>query len=312
MVSPLKLNEMRSVRAVANANFSISRTAEMLHASQPGISRHVLEVEQAMKVDLFLRRKNRLTGLTPAGALLLPLIDRILNDIDDLDRIAGQFAQGNSGSLSVATSHTHARYLLPPAIQSFIREFPSVDLRLRQGYVNQIAEWVNTGAADLSVSAAPLTPFPDLSFLPFSELHRVVLAPSGHPILSVRKPSLRELATWPIITYEREFVAHAEIMGAFKRARLNPRIVLSTGDTDIMKTYTLCGLGIAIVADHAFDEKLDPGLSAIDVRGLFPSTPLYVGIKRGRPLSTHAVRFIELIDPKLANKVAPVVRIDRE
>ena len=177
----MKLTEMRSVREVAKMGFSISRTAETLHASQPGISRHVIEVEEALGVTLFARRKNRLVGLTPAGTVLLPLIDRILNDVDDLERIAGQSPTGESGGLVVATSHTHARYMLPQVIQQFIREFPKADLRIRQGYVNQIAEWVNTGQADVSVSAAPIQPFPKLEFHRFSERHRIVLAPKGHP-----------------------------------------------------------------------------------------------------------------------------------
>jgi LysR family cys regulon transcriptional activator len=298
----MKLTEMRSVREVAKTGFSISRTAETLHASQPGISRHVIEVEEALGVTLFVRRKNRLVGLTPAGTVLLPLIDRILNDVDDLERIAGQFATGESGGLVVATSHTHARYMLPQVIQQFIREFPKADLRIRQGYVNQIAEWVNTGQADVSVSATPIQPFPELEFHRFSEMHRIVLAPKGHPLLSKNRLSLQELAKWPVITYEREYIAYADIMGAFQKAQLEPRVVLSTGDTDIMKIYAQCGLGIAIVADHAFDPSLDTELAEVpQARALFPITPRYVGVKRGRPLSVQALRFIELVSPALGS-----------
>ncbi|MCD6674011.1 MAG: LysR substrate-binding domain-containing protein [Burkholderiaceae bacterium] len=295
----MKLNEMRSVRAVAGKSFSISRTAEALHISQPGISRHVIEVEEALGVTLFLRRKNRLVGLTPAGKVLMPLIERILNGVDDLQRIASQFARGESGGLTVATSHTHARYLLPAIIQQFIREFPNADLRIRQGYVNQIAEWIDAGQADVAVSAAPIRSFPELEFHRFSEMHRIVLTPKGHPLLSLARPTLRDLANWPIVTYEREYIAYADIMGAFRKAQLEPRIALSTGDTDIMKSYVQCGLGIAIVADRAFDSRLDKHLAKVDVRRLFPSTPEYVGVKRGRPLSVQALRFIELVAPAL-------------
>jgi LysR family cys regulon transcriptional activator len=203
----------------------------------------------------------------------------------------------------VATSHTHARYLLPPVIERFIREFPKVALRLRQGFVSQIADWVNTGEADLSVSAAPSNAYPDVSFHPYRELHRVVLAPGNHPLLKLERPTLRDIAAWPIITYDREFAAHTQILRAFEAERLNPNIALSTSDTDVMKTYAMCGLGVAIVADSAFDPKLDKGLRAIDVRHLFPSTMVHIGVKRHSLLSVHALRFIELVSPKLRARV---------
>ncbi len=299
----MKPHELRSVSAVAASAFSVTRAAKQRHTSQPGISRHLLEAESALGVDLFVRRSNRLVGLTPAGQALLPLIDRALHQFDDLKRIARRYASGESGSLSVATSHTHARYLLPSIIGGFIREFPSVALQLRQGFVNQIAGWVSSGEADLSVSAAPPEVSPDLVFHPFRELHRVVLAPAGHPLLKTRRPALRDIADWPIITYDREFAAHEQIMRTFEAARLKPVIALRTSDTDVMKTYALCGLGVAIVADSAFDPKLDKRLRAIDARHLFPSTTVHIGLRRHSPMSAHALRFIELVAPELGKKL---------
>lgn len=295
----MTLVELRSVWAVGQTGFSISRTAELLHASQPGISRHVIEVEESLDVRLFVRNKNRLVGLTPTGELLLPLIGRILGDVDDLKRIAAKHASGENGSLSVATSHTHARYILPQVIQDFIAEFPKIELHIRQGHVNHIAEWVNNGEADVSVAAAPVQTFPDIAFHRFGELSRIALVPVGHPLLAHKRPTLRDLASWPIITYERSFVAYADIMGAFHQAHLEPRVVLSTSDTDVMKIYVKSGLGIALVADHAFDAKLDTGLVALNVRRLFPATPMFIGVKKGRPLSSQALRFIELVAPEL-------------
>lgn len=296
----MTLNELRSVWMVGQTGFSISRTAEVLHASQPGISRHVIDVEEALGVVLFVRRKNRLVGLTPAGEVLLPLIGRVLGDVDDLKRIAVQHAAGERGRLTVATSHTHARYLLPSILQAFIGEFPKVDLRIRQGYVNQIAHWVNTGEADVSISAAPTEPFPDLAFRRFDEIHRIVLAPAGHPLLALKRPTLRDIAEWPVITYESESVAYADIMGAFRRKHLEPRLVLGTGDTAVMKMYVQCGLGIAIVAHQAFDPAVDQGLAEVNVRRLFPVTPLYIGVKKDRPLSAQALHFIKLVAPELS------------
>ena len=299
----MKLSELRSVRAVAASGFSVTRAAGELRASQPGVSRHLLEVEAALGVELFLRRKNRLVGLTAAGQALLPQIERTLSQFDDLKRIARRFSTGEAGSLSVATSHTHARYLLPPVIERFIHEFPAVALRLRQGFVSQIAGWVASGDADLSVSAAPPEAHPDLDLFPFRELHRIVLTPTNHPLLKLTRPTLRDIAAWPIITYDQEFAAHGQILNAFDAVRLKPRIALSTSDTDVMKTYTLCGLGVAILADSAFDPNLDTGLRAIEVRHLFPSTKVHIGMRRHSPLSAHALRFIELVAPELGRKL---------
>jgi len=294
----LNLNELRSVQTVAALGYSITRAAEFLHASQPGISRHVSEVESALGVELFIRNKNRLVGLTPAGSAVVPLLNGILTDVENIHRVASRFASGETGALCVATSHTHARYLLPPIIQHFIGEFPKVDLRLRQGYVNHICKWVADGQADLSVSSAPQHAPPELELFPLGELQRIILALPGHPVLLLKRPTLAQLAEYPLITYEQEFNAYADIVGAFRVARLTPRVVLTTGDTDIMKTYVQCGLGIAIVANHCFDPAIDVTLRSLDVKHLFPSTPLYVGIKRGRPLSLHALRFIELLEPQ--------------
>ncbi len=302
----MKLAILRAVRAVVESSFSVTRAAELMHASQPGISRQLAEAEAALGTQLFLRRRNRLVGLTPAGQALLPLIDRALHQIDDLPRAARRYATGEAGSLSVATSHTHARYLLPPVIERFIQEYPAVALRLRQGFVSQIASWIGSGEADLSVSAAPPGAHPELAFHPIRQLHRIVLAPTQHPLLKLAKPTLRDIARWPIITYDREFAAHSQIMRAFDTARVAPNIALRTSDTDVMKTYALCGLGVAIVADSAFDRKLDKGLCAIDARHLFPSTEVHIGFRRDSPLGAHALRFIELVSPPLGRKLQRV------
>lgn len=305
----MKPHALRSVSAVVAANFSVTRAAERLHTSQPGISRHLIEAEEALGVDLFERRRNRLVGLTAAGKAMLPLIDRALHSLDDLRRIARGFASGVSGSLTVATSHTHARYLLPPVIERFIQEYPAVSLRLRQGFVSQIAGWVASGEADLSVSAAAPDSQSELAFHPFRELHRIVLTPANHPLLKVARPTLKDIAAWPIITYDREFAAHGQILNAFEAARLQPTLALSTSDTDVMKTYALCGLGVAIVADSAYDPKLDRRLRAIDARHLFPSTKVHIGVRRDSPLNAHALRFIELVAPELGRRLKKPARV---
>jgi len=305
MVIGMKLNEMRSVRMMTMTDFSVTAAAKLLHATQPGISRHLIDVEKSLGVLLFQRQKNRLIGLTAAGKALLPLMDSVLNQVDDLHRIAQRFAASDRGSLCVASSQTHARYLLPSAIERFIGEFPHVDVRMRQGDLNQIAHWVGTGEADLSVSAALPYAVPNLLLYDYGELFRVLVVPQEHPLRKIAPLTLADIAQFPIITYEQQFAAHAQIMGAFSAASLYPRIALTTSDTDTMKTYARCGLGVAIVADPAFDPVLDMGLASIDARHLFPPARMYLGVKKDRPISVHVLKFIELIAPELRSKIAP-------
>lgn len=291
----IKLGELRSVRAVMDADFAVTVAAGKINGSQPGVSRHLQNVETALGVMLFERRRNRLVGLTAAGEALLPMITQALDQLDAVDRVARQFAAGELGSLVVATSHTHARYLLPSIIEAFIREYPAVRLGLRQGSVGQIKSWLESGEADISVSAAPSQPAAALLFRPFREMHRVVITPLGHPLLRRRRASLGDLARYPIITYGSEYDAYGQIMKAFESAGLAPNVALSTSDTDTMKTYALCGLGIAIMADSAFEPRRDEGLRALDASHLFPSSVINIGVNRERPLSSHAARFIEML-----------------
>jgi LysR family cys regulon transcriptional activator len=299
----VKLHELRSVRAVVAAGFGVTAAAEAAHTSQPGISRHVQQVEETLGVELFERRKNRLVGLTAAGQVLVPMINRTLDQLEELHRVAERFTSGELGSLTVATSHTHARYLLPPVIEIFIRKYPAVRLTLRQGYGDQIASWLHSGEADISISSAPAQHPRSLLFHPIGQMHRVVLTSLEHPLLKLKKPTLGDLAVYPIITYGPEYAAYTQIMSAFESQGLRPTIALSTGDTDTIKTYAMCGLGIAILADSAFEPHRDEGLRAIDARHLFPSSVITVGLNEERPLNNHALSLIELLDADLKSKL---------
>lgn len=290
----MKLHELVSVSAVVEAGFNVTLAAEQLHTSQPGISRHVKQVEEELGVALFERRKNRYVGLTPAGALLLPMLQRTLRQLDELKHAARGCAEGQLGSLTVATSHTHARYLLPQKIERFIHDHPNVKLRIRQGYLQQIAEWLSTGEADVSVSSTINVRSPDLLFIPCGELHRVVITKPDHPLLSKADFGFNDLAKFPIITYDREFAARAQIENEFARHGLTANIVLSATDTDTVKAYVECGLGIGIVANSAFDPDKDHELEAIDARHLFPSTVIHIGLRRTSSIGASVRHFIGL------------------
>jgi LysR family transcriptional regulator, cys regulon transcriptional activator len=295
----MKLHELRSVRNVVASGLRVTAAAESSHASQPGVSRHLSSVEEELGVTLFERRRNRLVGLTPAGQAIVPAIARVLDQLDGIHRLARQYSAGAAGSLTIATSHTHARYLLPPAIEQFIKLYPQVRLVVKQGNLDQIIEWLGAGEADLSLSAAPAHQPASLQFHPLSTIHRIVLVPAGHPLLAVRRLTLEKIASFPIITYGREFGAHAQIVKAFEDEGLTPVMALNTSDTDTIKTYAACGLGVAILADSAFEPTRDLGLRAIDASHLFPPSIVSLGINRERQPNVHGLALAEFLSPRL-------------
>ncbi|WP_236581985.1 LysR substrate-binding domain-containing protein [Hydrogenophaga sp. BPS33] len=289
--------ELRSVAAIVASNFSVTKAAATLFATQPGLSRHVADVEKALGVEIFVRNKNRFVALSPAGQALVPLIEQLLARVSDLHTVAARYVSGECGRLCIATSQTHARYLLPSVIERFIAEFPLVELQLHQGNQSQISEWIASGEADISLSVPLADISADVELRKFGTLDRVLVAPVDHPILQKTPVSISDIAALPLITYDKHFFAHDQIMNTFDAQMLKPRIALTTQDTDIMKTYVKCGLGIAIVVRPAFSEDADEGLAAIDVSHLFPPVEMYLGLRKDVLLSPHARRFVELVAP---------------
>ena len=299
----MKIGELKSIVAVQDAGFKVTSAADSTHTSQPGISRHVRNVENELGVQLFERHKNRLTGLTSAGKTIVPMISNFLLQLDTIRNVALEFQSGYRGKVTVATSHTHARYLLPPIIRSFIQNNPFVELSLRQGHSEQITEWLHNGEADISVLSSPGKYDPSLSFRKIGEMHRVILTSVDHPLLSASKVCLEEVARYPIITYSPEYAAHTQIMSAFEAFGLQPSVCLSAGDTDTIKTYVKFGMGVGIVASIAFDPELDSDLRAMDANTLFPPARIFLGTNINSTLSTHSQRLVQLIEDNLSKHV---------
>lgn len=296
----MNLQQLRAVREMVRQGFSLTRAARALGMSQPAMSRHVRSAEVALGVDLFVRDKNRFIGLTREGNMLVPIMARALETVDEVGQVASGLAAGESGSLRIATAHTHARYTLPAVIEAFIQRYPRVELQIRQGYLPQMSEWVRSGEADLSISAKPEHGLPSMIFLPWHELHRIIVTRPGHPLLRQKRVSLEDVATYPIITYGREFAARANLMRSFETAGLAPNIVLNASDADIMKVYVRCGLGIAIISDTAFEARADYGLRRIEARHLFPSSFVYVGLRKHAVVTPHMAHFVELLLPQMS------------
>ena len=295
----MKLLQLRYFCEIVDQGFNVSNAASALHTSQPSVSRQVQALERELGVELLVRAKKRILSVTPPGAEVLRVARRMLQDSRSITRIGADFMSRSDGELVIAASHTHARYALPRVIKQFALSHPGVRLSLRQGTPNQIVQWISTGQADLAFSTQPVAPPEEVVFLSCYTVDRIVLVPDRHPLLRARPLSLEALVRYPIITYEAEFVGYAQDLRAFEKKGLRPNIVLRATDADVMKTYVKEGLGVAIIAEMAYDRAQDASLKALKAGHLFPPNTIALEIRRNQYLREYAYDFIELFLPGL-------------
>ena len=276
----------------------------MLHTSQPGVSRQIRELEEELGVDIFVRAGKRLTGLTPPGEALLPMVERMLLEADNLRRAGADFRASERGRLSIAATHSQARYALPQVVRDFRALYPQVSLHLHQGSPRQVAEMLLSGEADIGVATEALAGYDNLLTLPCYRWSHSIVVPPGHALLDASGPvTLEMLATHPIITYEQGFTGRAHIDKAFDTAGLAPDVVLTAMDADVIKTYAELGMGVGIIASIAFDAERDRYLRAIDARHLFEVNLTRLALRRDAWLRGYAYSFIETFVPTLPEKV---------
>jgi LysR family transcriptional regulator, cys regulon transcriptional activator len=295
----MNFQQLRSVRETVRRGFNLTEVAAALHTSQPGISRQIRELEDELGVEIFVRAGKRLTGLTPPGETVLPIVERLLLDADNLRRAGDEFSAQTSGRLSIAATHSQARYALPAVVRDFRQLYPQVTLNLHQGSPKQVAEMLLSGEADIGVATEALAHYDQLVALPcYRWTHSVVVAP-GHELLDGKPLTLKRLARHPIVTYETGYTGRTHIDEAFGRAGLKPSIVLSAMDADVIKTYVELGMGVGIVASIAFDAERDRTLRAIDAGSLFEVNVTRLAIRRGTWLRGYVYAFIEAFAPTL-------------
>jgi LysR family transcriptional regulator, cys regulon transcriptional activator len=299
----MKLRQLRYIQAVASQNLNITAAAELLHTSQPGISKQIRLLEDELGVQIFNRSGKHLTEITPAGARILEIAERILRDIENVRNAATEFKQADRGSLSIATTHTQARYALPPTIQAFKTRYPNVALHIHQGSPPQIAQWAAKGEADFAIATEAMEHFDELIMLPCYHWNRSVLVKPGHPLAGVKKLSLANIAEHPIVTYTFGFTGRSLLDQAFKAHGLHPNVVLTAVDADVIKTYVRLGLGIGIVATMAYDPEEDADLVALDASHLFSYSTTHIGFRRGTFLRAYMYEFIETFAPHLTRDV---------
>ena len=300
----MNFQQLRAVRETTRSGFNLTEVAGVLHTSQPGISRQIRELEEELGVEIFVRAGKRLTGLTPPGEAVLPIVERLLLDADNLKRVGADFSAQDTGRLSIAATHSQARYALPMVVRDFRRLYPRVTLHLHQGSPRQVAEMLLSGEADLGVASEALSDYPQLLALPCYRWTHSIVVPPGHELLTVTSPvSLAELARFPIITYDLGYTGRTHIDAAFTNAGLTPDIVLSAMDADVLKTYVELGMGVGIVASIAFDAERDRTLRALDARHLFDVNLTQLAIRRGTWLRGYVHAFIESFAPTLTRAV---------
>ena len=296
----MKLQQLRYACEVARRGLNVSAAAEALHTSQPGISKQIKSLEGELGIEIFVRHGKRIASVTEPGKAVLAIAERILTEAANMKRAGEDFANEKLGTLTVATTHTQARYALPKAVTAFKKRYPKVRLVLHQGNPTQICEMVLAGEADLAIATESIAEYPELVSMPCYQWNRCVVVPPGHPLLKVKPLTLEAIAQYPVVTYDFAFAGRSAINKAFEKRGLAPNIVLTALDSDVIKTYVELGLGVGILASMGFDAKRDRGLHALDAGHLFESSTTRLGIKRGAYLRGYAYDFIERFAPRLS------------
>ncbi|XHS76390.1 CysB family HTH-type transcriptional regulator [Burkholderiaceae bacterium UC74_6] len=300
----MNFQQLRSIREASRLGFNLTAVAESLHTSQPGVSRQIRELEEELGIEIFHRAGKRLTGLTGPGKAVLPIVERLLHEAENLRRAGEDFAAQDRGTLTIAATHSQARYALPGAVRDFAAHHPEVALRLRQGSPRQVAEMLISGEADIGVATEALSTYEQLVALPCYQWTHIAIVPPNHPLAEAaargEKLTAARLSEFPIVTYEDGYTGRSHIDAGFERAGVRASIVMEAMDADVIKTYVELGMGVGLIAAIAFDEQRDSHLRAIDARHLFAPNLTRLGIKRGAFLRSYVYDFIETFAPPLS------------
>ena len=295
----MKLQQLRYIWEVAHHDLNVSATAQSLFTSQPGISKQIRLLEDELGVEVFARSGKHLTRVTPAGEAILKTAGEILRKVETIKQVAQEFSDEKRGSLSIATTHTQARYALPPSIEKFIDKYPEVSLHMHQGTPMQISELAADGTLYFAIATEALELFSDLLMMPCYRWNRCVVVPKNHPLAQLSELTLEDVASYPIVTYVFGFTGRSKLDDAFFDHGLSPKVVFTAADADVIKTYVRLGLGIGIVAQMAFDETTDSDLVALDASHLFSPSITKIGFRRGTFLRGYMYDFIKMFAPHL-------------
>ncbi len=294
----MNLQQLRYLCAVVDNGMNVSVAAEALYTSQPGISKQIRQLEEELGVPIFVRQGKRMAALTSGGEVIVATARRALQELGNLKRVGAEFKDEDTGTLSIATTHTQARYVLPPVLLRFSERYPKVRLLLQQGNPLQVAQQTVRSEADVGIATEALADFTELVTLPCYTWNRCVLVPKGHPLTKAGTLTLEELARYPIVTYDFSFTGRSAINAAFAAKRISPNVVLTALDADVIKTYVGSGFGVGIVAQMAWDAARDVQFERIEAAHLFADSTTRLALRRGVYLRGYVYDFITLFAPQ--------------
>jgi LysR family cys regulon transcriptional activator len=295
----MNLHQFRFVQEAARRNLNLTEAAKALHTSQPGVSKAIIELEEELGIEIFARHGKRLKRITEPGQHVLKSIEVILREINNLRRIGDQFSTQDSGTLSIATTHTQARYVLPVPVASLRKAYPKVNVSLHQGAPDQVARMVLDETAEIGIATESLSNYPDLITLPCYEWQHVLVLPIDHPLAQQSRITLEDLAQWPLVTYHPSFTGRTRIDTAFAQKHLTTRIALEAIDSDVIKTYVRLGMGVGIVAEMAVRDATDTDLVVRPGGTLFGKNMARVAFKRGSYLRNFVLDFAGMLSERL-------------
>jgi LysR family cys regulon transcriptional activator len=299
----MKLQQLRFLAAIVQNGLNITAAAQKLRTSQPSVSRQIRLLEEELGFDIFLRSGRTLTELTAPGQQVVEHALRILREAQSIKSIGRELQAPERGNLSIGTTHTQARYVLPPVIERFRQQYPQMQLHLHQGTSEQIAEMARMQRLDFAIATGSTELFTQLVRLPCYRWHRRIIVPTGHPLARIARPTLAQLAAYPIVTYVFSFTGPSSLNEQFERAGLELNVALTARDADVIKTYVRLHLGVGIVADMAVNPQDDPDLVSIDASHLFPVHTTWIGFQRGVLLRAYMFDFMQLLAPHLSRRL---------
>jgi LysR family transcriptional regulator, cys regulon transcriptional activator len=299
----MKLHQLRYIREVARQGLNVSTAADALHTSQPGVSKQIQLLEEELGLQIFHRSGKRLTNVTEPGQAILEMAERVLREMENIKRVGEDFTQESEGCLTIATTHTQARYRLPPAVKAFVERYPSVRLNIHQGSPSQVAELVAKGEADVGIATESIAEQESLAALPCYTWNRCVVTPQAHPLIEDAPLTLEKIARYPIVTYDLGYTGSTSVKRVFEARGLAPNIVITAIDADVIKTYVELGLGVGLLAKMAYSAERDQKLAMLDASHLFPESTTYLGVRRDAYLRGYIYEFIRLIAPHLDREV---------
>jgi LysR family cys regulon transcriptional activator len=303
----MNLRQLRYISAVARHGLNVSATAESLYTSQPGVSKQIRLLEDELGVQIFERSGKQLTRITPAGQAIIDLVDSTLASVESIRQVAQEFKDPQRGSLSIATTHTQARYALPSTISAFKRRYPLVTLHMHQGSPTQISELAVSSQVDFAIATEAMEHFEDLVMMPCYHWNRCVITPADHPLCAEHPLTLEAVARYPIVTYVFGFTGRSQLDKAFKAEGLSPNVVLTATDADVIKTYVRLGMGVGIIARMAYEPRIDGDLRVLDASHLFEYSTTNIGFRRGTFLRNYMYDFIELFAPHMKRDIVDAV-----